>query len=101
MIMNKEKLTSGISLLERNIKLLMGEYKTLKEEVANLKTENQELKSTLDEKDVLLNDFQNKIKISKIVGNIGSGEFDSSEIKKQIDGYIKELDRCILHLGQG
>ena len=99
--MNKEKLTSSISLLERNVKLLLGEYKALTGEVAALKTENQELKSVIDGKDIQLNDFQNKIKISNIVSNIGSGEFDSSEIKKQIDGYIKELDKCIVHLGQG
>ena len=99
--MNKDKLTSSITLLERKVKLLLGEHKGLIEEVAILKTENQELKNVLDNKDVQLDDFQNKIKISKIVGNIGSGEIDSSEIKKQIDGYIKELDRCILHLGQG
>ena len=99
--MNKDKLTSSITLLERKVKLLLGEYKALNEEVATLKTENQELKNVLDNKDVQLDDFQNKIKISKIVGNIGSGENDSSEIKKQIDGYIKELDRCIVHLGQG
>ena len=99
--MNKDKLTSSITLLERKVKLLLGEYKALNEDVATLKTENQELKSILDNKDAQLNDFQNKIKISKIVGNIGSGEIDSSEIKKQIDGYIKELDTCILHLGQG
>ena len=99
--MNKEKLTSSITLLERKVKLLLGAYKELKEEVTSLEAKNQELKSILDNKDVQLNDFQNKIKISKIVGNIGSGEYDSPEIKKQIDGYIKELDRCIVRLGQG
>jgi hypothetical protein len=99
--MDIEKLTSSIALLERKVKLLLGEHKAMKEEVVALKTENQELTDILDRKDVQLNDFHNKYKISKIVGNLGSGEGDSTEIKKQIDGYIKEIDRCIIHLSQG
>ena len=98
--MNKEKLNSSISLLERKVKLLLGEHKALKEELNALKTENQELRDVLEHKDTQINDFHNKIKISKIADNVGSGEIDSLEIKKQIDGYIKEIDRCIIHLSQ-
>ena len=98
--MNKEKLNSSISLLERKVKLLLGEHKALKDELNALKTENQELRDVLEHKDTQINDFHNKIKISKIADNVGSGEIDSLEIKKQIDGYIKEIDRCIIHLSQ-
>ena len=40
------------------------------------------------------------MKISKLVNNMvveGSG---SEELKQRLDGYIKEIDKCIAHLAE-
>ena len=99
--MNKEKLGLSLSNLERRVKLLVNDYKSLKNEMAAVKTENQELKELIKKKDEQIIDFQNKYKISKIVKNVREGESDTSELKHQVSEYIREIDKCILHLTQG
>ena len=98
--MDQDQLRNNLQALERKIKLLLGEYKTLKDEITFLKVENQELKSVIRNKEDQIDHFQNKIKISKIVDNIDSEENGTSELKKKIDTYIKEIDRCIAHLSK-
>jgi chromosome segregation ATPase len=99
--MNNEKLNANLGNLERKMKLLLAEYSALREESASLKAENQQLKETIINKDEQLKDFQNKYKITKIAGNIRTGDADTSEIKNLLNEYISEIDRCIIHLGQG
>jgi cell shape-determining protein MreC len=99
--MNNEKLNASVGSLERKLKLLLGEYNTLREEVTVLRAENQQLKDSVTERETQITDFQNKYKITKIAGNIRTGDADASEIKNLLSEYISEIDRCILHLSQG
>lgn len=99
--MNREKLNLSLSNLERKVKFLLNNYKDLKQELTVAKSENQELKDIIRRKDDQIIDFQNKYKISKIVTNIRDGEDDASELKNQINEYIREIDKCIMHLSQG
>ena len=79
----------------------MNKHKDLKQELSVAKSENNELKELIRKKDDQIIDFQNKYKISKIVKNIRDREEDASELKNQINEYIREIDKCILHLSQG
>jgi predicted nucleic acid-binding Zn-ribbon protein len=99
--MNREKLNLSLSNLERKVKFLLNQYNDLKQELSVAKSENQELKDLIRKKDDQIVDFQNKYKISKIVRNIRDGEEDASELKNQINEYIREIDKCIMHLSQG
>ena len=99
--MNREKLNLSLSNLERKVKFLLNNYKDLKQELSIAKSENQELKEIIRKRDDQIIDFQNKYKISKIVRNIRDGEDDTSELKNQINEYIREIDKCIMHLSQG
>jgi len=99
--MNREKLNLSLSNLERKVKFLLNSHKDLKQELSIAKSENQELQELIRTKDDQIIDFQNKYKISKIVRNIRDGEEDASELKNQINEYIREIDKCILHLSQG
>jgi phosphopantetheine adenylyltransferase len=99
--MNREKLNLSLSNLERKVKFLLNNHKDLKQELNVAKSENQELKEIIRKKDDQIIDFQNKYKISKIVRNIRDGEDDASELKNQINEYIREIDKCIMHLSQG
>ena len=98
--MNSDLLKSNLSSLERKIKLLIGDYRSLKLEVDQLKMENKELKSLIKAKEDQVSSFQNQIKISKIVNEIDTGEENTSELKRKIDDYIKEIDKCIAHLSK-
>lgn len=98
--MNKDQLKANLSSLERKINLLIGDYKNLKMELGQLQHENDELKSLVRDKELQISSFQNKIKISKIVNEIDTGEGNTSELKRKIDDYIKEIDKCIAHLSK-
>lgn len=97
--MNQPNPFSELSSLERRINLLVNQYNALKEEVVVLKEENNKLKSVIAAKDEQINNFQKTIKISNIV-NHAVADQDSTELKRTINEYIKEIDRCIAHLSQ-
>ncbi|MDN4164851.1 hypothetical protein QWY31_05020 [Cytophagales bacterium LB-30] len=98
--MNPEKLSLELVSLERRVKMLLGEYQAVKEELAQLKAENSQLAGLVKQKDELINNFQNQIKISKIVGSIEADEDEASGLKAKINEYIREIDKCIAHLSK-
>ena len=98
--MDQELLKTNLSGLERKILVLINEHKALKEEVRTLKLENHDLKSSLRGRDDQLSNFKNQIKITKIVDNINPEDGSVSELKKKVDEYIREIDKCIAHLSR-
>jgi chromosome segregation ATPase len=98
--MEQDILKTNLNGLERKLLVLINEHKSLKEEIKTLKTENQELKSSLKSRDEQLFNFKNQIKISKIVDNINPEDGSVSELKKKVDDYIREIDKCIAYLSR-
>ena len=98
--MDQEILKSNLSGLERKLLVLINEHKNLKEEVKRLKTENQELKSSIKVRDEQINGFHNQLKITKIVDNLHPEDGSVLELKKKVDEYIREIDKCIAHLSR-
>ena len=86
--MNQETLKNNLQGLERKLQVTL------------LKQENQELKSGLRSRDEQLLNFKNQIKISKIVDNLNPEDGSSSELKKKVEEYIREVDRCIAYLSR-
>jgi predicted nuclease with TOPRIM domain len=99
--MNNDQINTGLTTLERKLKLLLNEYNALREETAALRAENQQLKESVKNREDQVKDFQNKYKITKIAGNLRTGEADISDIKSLLNEYIGEIDKCIVHLSQG
>jgi phage shock protein A len=98
--MEQELLKNTLNGLERKLQVLINEHKSLKEEVKSLKSENQELKAGLKSRDEQLFNFKNQIKISKIVDNLHPEDGSVSELKKKVDDYIREIDKCIAYLSR-
>jgi len=98
--MDQELLKTNLSGLERKILVLINEHNNLKEELQNLKKENQELKSAVKVRDEQIDRFHNQLKITKIVDNINPEDGSVSELKKKVDEYIREIDKCIAHLSR-
>ena len=98
--MSEEKLTTELQFLERKINLLLIEHNSLKSSIIDLKGQNNSLQEQLKTKEQQLSSFQNQIKISKIAGSVGADRGDASNLKKKIDEYVNEIDRCIAHLSQ-
>lgn len=98
--MEQNGLQAQLTSLERKMKLLINDYQQVKKEVAHLQSENSSLKSGLQDKEDQINNFQNTIKIGKIVGSIDAEEDNSSQLKHRVDDYIREIDKCIAHLSK-
>lgn len=98
--MNQELLKTNLNGLERKILVLVNEHKKLKDEIKTLKSENQELKADLHSRDEQLVNFKNQIKISKIVDSINPEDGSVSELKRKVDDYIQEIDKCIAYLSR-
>jgi len=96
--MSQELVINEITSLERKLSLLIKEHRSLKENLRQLQEENSNLKGALGEKQDQLLGFQNKAKISKLVYNIRAEESDTAELKRKLDDYIREIDKCIAHL---
>jgi chromosome segregation ATPase len=98
--MDQELLKTNLNGLERKILVLINEHKTLKEEVRSLKSENQQLKGSLKSRDEQIQGFHNQLKITKIVDNINPEDGSVLELKRKVDEYIREIDKCIAHLSR-
>ena len=59
-----------------------------------------ELEQKVKEKDVALDHFKNKIKISNIVDNRPVSPEDTVEMSDLINSYIQEIDQLITHLSE-
>ncbi|WP_020530941.1 hypothetical protein [Flexithrix dorotheae] len=97
---DKNGLIIQINSLEEKIKVLVREFNSVKKELYETKKQNEKLQSKIEEQNEMLNDFQYKVKISKIVENLAEDSENSAELKAKIDEYIKEIDHCIAYLNK-
>jgi chromosome segregation ATPase len=98
--MDQEQLKSNLNGLERKLLILVNEHKGLKDELKALKAENQDLKQAIKSRDEQISGFHNQLKITKIVDNLHPEDESVSELKKKVDDYIREIDKCIAHLSR-
>ena len=98
--MDQEALKTNLNGLERKIQVLLSEHRNLQEELRSAKTENNDLKTSLKTRDDQLSNFKNQIKITKIVDQISPEEGSSSELRRKVDEYIREIDKCIAYLSR-
>ena len=98
--MDRELLKANLNGLERKLLVLISEHKSLQDELKNLKSENLQLKSAIKVRDEQITSFHNQLKITKIVDNLNPEDGSVLELKKKVDEYIREIDKCIAHLSR-
>lgn len=98
--MDQEALKTNLAGLERKIMMLLNDHKSLKDEIRTIKLENHELRTDLRKRDEQLANFKNQIKITKIVDYINPEDESISELKRKVDEYIREIDKCIAHVSR-
>lgn len=98
--MSNDILRTEIINLERKVKILLSEHVNLKEEIDSVRKENKNLRFELKQNESRLSNFQNQSKISRIVESMVVEGNNTTELKEAIDDYIKEIDKCIAHLGE-
>ncbi|MEP5613785.1 MAG: hypothetical protein ABJP45_16145 [Cyclobacteriaceae bacterium] len=98
--MPNEQLYREIQNLERKIQLVLSDNQKLREDLSQTQSENQILKTKVESQMTNISSFQNQMKANKLVNNMVVDGSDSGELKVKLDGYIKEIDKCIAHLAE-
>lgn len=98
--MDQEALKTNLNGLERKIMMMLNDQKSLKDEIRTIKLENHELRTDLRKRDEQLTNFKNQVKITKIVDYINPEDESISELKRKVDEYIREIDKCIAHVSR-
>lgn len=90
--MYKEKLDS----IEKRAQQLVAAHVQLKDKYSSLKAEHAELMDLLKEQGAQLEEMESKLKVIKVAKQLGaSPDDDKSDLKKKINEYIKEIDKCV------
>lgn len=84
--------------LERKLRILLGRYEQMAAELRAERAQNQQLKLTVDKQRETIRSFQNQVKVSNIVASIAHDTPASDALRRTIDGYLQEIDRCIAYL---
>lgn len=91
---------------EQHLKRIQDKLQILLKEYAVIQKENSKLKEELSEatsKNTVHQNNINELRQQVSILKVSSGEMnetDKKEFEKRINGYLKEIDRCIAMLGQ-
>ena len=88
-----QKLEKLSVLVSKKVEALTAENERLNARLA-------ELEAQVQEKEVALDHFKNKIKISNILDNRPVSPEDTVEMSDLINSYIQEIDQLITHLSE-
>jgi CII-binding regulator of phage lambda lysogenization HflD len=89
-----------IQRLEMLAGKVAGKLHDLEQDNHALKEELFVLKNKLEEKEQMLEDFKNQIKIAKLVNSLPVEDLESAELREKINNYIKEIDNIIAYLSE-
>ena len=95
-----------MSTTEQHLKRIQDKLQQLLKQHAALQKENSKLKEELEaakQKSVLHQKSTDELKQQVSILKVSAGdmsEADKKEFEKRINGYLKEIDRCITMLGQ-
>jgi chromosome segregation ATPase len=108
-VVSEHQIVALVEQLERKIGLLKDVYDDAKRRIKQLESQNNELNNRLKEQQTQTKELQKKLDNSEkkvlkskdfgIIVSTNLSETDTNaELKKQLDEYIRELERCIAHL---
>ena len=87
------------SILEK-IQLIEAKVKSLGIEKQDLVAEIEDLQNTVKVKENAILKLEKQLNLTKIAKTISLKKEDSKDIKKLINKYVRDIDRCIAHLNE-
>tara|TARA_B100000683_G_scaffold246717_1_gene258556 strand:+ start:958 stop:1248 length:291 start_codon:yes stop_codon:yes gene_type:complete len=87
------------SILEK-IQLIEAKVKSLGIEKQDLVAEIEDLQNTVKVKENAILKLEKQLNLTKIAKTISLEKEESKDIKKLINKYVREIDRCIAHLNE-
>jgi len=92
-----QSLTDKLNNIELKVRQLALRLERLNNENSTLLLENKRLKSELSQNSNKLGQMEEKVAITKVALDLqrDSNPEDSKKLRKEIEQYITEIDRCI------
>ena len=93
MIMDEYQVKLGN--ISKKIGVLIGRYNDLKENYRVLEEQNKHLKQQVKEEVQKSQTLTNQLNVLKLSKTIPEDEIEKTELKKKINEFIKEIDKCV------
>jgi regulator of replication initiation timing len=90
-------MTQQLDSIEQKVKLLLEAMTALRQQNASLLQENNKLKAELETQHERIGELTERLTNSQqaLVGQRGDDSESNQKLRKQIDQYINEIDKCI------
>lgn len=98
--MEKVGLLKRLNYLEKKIHKLIIKCSTLQKEHDKVVEENIALREKILQQEEELQNFQYQEKFTNIVSSVANGTDSKKGLKKKLNEYIDEVDKCIVHLNR-
>ena len=98
--MEKTAIETQVLQLQQKIEKLIKVHQQAKNELQEANIERKQLRAINEKQKEELKNFQNKIKMSKIVASIATEARPAEAISQRIDELVEEIDKCIAQLSQ-
>lgn len=97
-----EAYSSKLLVIINKVKILLGDNQQLKNEIEKLKNSNLALLKDADEKNNLIKELKEKNQMLTLAKSISGEEepLKKTELKRKLNEYIKEIDKCITMLNE-
>ena len=87
--------------IEQKVIQLISSYKLLSKEHEFILNQNDKLKSNLSEKELSINQLEEKIKLLRITKSVDNHDAkNNKESRHKINEYVREIDKCIALLNK-
>ncbi|MAU37166.1 MAG: hypothetical protein CMD14_07335 [Flavobacteriales bacterium] len=89
-----------INSIEAKLLNLINNFNQIQKENSDLQKNNYALNERLQEKEKLIANLQDKVKLMNISRSVDSDSEDVKATRSKINEYIREIDRCIALLNK-
>ena len=89
-----------INSIEAKLLSLINNFNQIQKENSDLQKNNYALNERLEEKEKLIANLQDKVKLMNISRSVDSDNEDVKATRLKINEYIREIDRCIALLNK-
>lgn len=87
-------------LIQLKVGVLLKQLATMEQEIKALRSERDGLLKNLDAQTKRIEKLEDQNKISKLADGIHLGKRDITEVKLEINRYVREIDECLKLLNQ-
>ncbi len=96
--MNSEELLLQLTQLEKKVYQMVVKTNSLQKQLETALDENINLREIVKNQKETIDNFQNQENFNKLVTSIVQGNEDKAGLKKKLDQYVDNIDKCIAFL---